>query len=193
MDNKNISVIIKNSVGIPTEFKGQLFKLEHDNFSKLYLRCPRNIGEYDNRYENKKLVLTLCLLSKEIIGFRIFDIINSSQVNSKIMVVKKEFRGQKISNLICSMSTLYLKFFNYKYITSWTHVELTVANIMAKYAPFLSIDQDLKPIELILLREFEKHRNKENNINGHKRTVKKFYTMKNKNKSGDANFWVHVL
>ncbi|MFC1564125.1 hypothetical protein ACFL6G_04270 [candidate division KSB1 bacterium] len=188
----DFDIIVRNVSNIPDEYKTQLFNLEYDTFSQIYNRCPKNLFEFSKRYNNKRLVLFICHRNHEILGYRIFEVINNEQVNSMVMIVKKEHRGEKISNLLSALSVEYFRKHKYKYITSWTHIEITAAEILAKFAPFLSKKSKLIDKECELLRNLEKYWNKKKNLFGNERIVKDFYIMLN-NKPGDAMFWVHIL
>ena len=109
------------------------------------------------------------------------------------MAVDIEFRGKKISSVICSGSVTYLKWINIKYISGWTHIDLTVKDILAKYAQLISKEKYLLPEEINLLNEFEEYYGKVKGYYGKERLIKGFYNMIDNTKSGDANFWVYKI
>lgn len=189
---KDIEIVITNSIGIPIEFKEDIFKVEKETFSKTYKRCPQSMAEFDLRYENKPLYSIICLLQKEIIAFRLFEKLNNYQVQSMFMVVLEKYRGNGIADLLCALSYQYFKNCSYHYITSWTHIEITASKILAKYAPYISTNDDLLDEEIELLNNYEISVNKDKGEYGKKRLVKDFYSMIDQRK-GDAYFWVHKL
>lgn len=192
MNLTDVKIVIEKSVGIPQKYKTQIFEIEKMTFENTYLRCPKSLNEFEKRYHRKNLFLVLCIFKGELIGFRLFDEINTNQVQSMFMVVKENYRDLKISNLICSLSSQYFAFQNYKYITSWTHVDITASKILAKYSSYISTKDSLSPMEIELLNNFELHINKTKGFYGKYRRVPKFYEMLD-GRTGDAFFWPHKL
>lgn len=192
MKNEELSISVISSKGIPKEFEEQIFNIEKNTFGHVYEKCPTDIKQFRERYAKKELYIVMCVNQAEIAGFRIFNKISQSHVNSMFMVVKESYRNRKISNILCSISYQYFKWLGYKYISSWTRIDITASKILAKYAPYISTKPNLNNIELSLLNEFEKYYNLEAGYYGNRRRVSSYYKMICKN-SGDAYFWVHNL
>ena len=192
MIENEIKIIIEKSLGIPSEYKNQMFEIEKLTFENTYERCPKTMVEFEKRYKEKQISMVLCFYKQNIIGYRLFEKISDSQVQSMFMVVLEKFRGLNISNIICAFSYDYFKWLGYKYINSWTHIDMTASKILAKYAPYISTDDILTHKEVELLNNFEKYIGKPSGYYGSNRRVKNFYRMLD-NKIGDAKFWVHKL
>jgi len=190
MNISNFEIIVRDN--IPNNYKEQIFEFEKNTFENVYRRCPKTIEEFDNRYKNRNLRIVMCVSNNQLLGFRLFEIFNKSQVQSMFMVVKEDFRGMKISNLICSTSSEYFKLQGFKYISSWTHISITASKIMAKYAPYVSTADNLDETEKKLLNEFELRAGKPIGFYGLKRKVLNFYEMLD-NRDGHAFFWAHKI
>jgi hypothetical protein len=192
MFKNEIRLVIENSIGIPSKYKSQIFEIEKATFENTYERCPKTMAEFEKRYNNKKLYIVLGFHKEKIIGFRLFEKINDIQIQSMFMVVVEKYRGLKISTIICAFSYEYFKWLGFKYITSWTHIDITASKILAKFAPYLSTTAKLNKEEIRLLNNFENYIGKPKGYYGSNRRVKRFYNMLN-NEVGDAMFWVHLL
>ena len=192
MKNANIKILTMPSNGIPIEYESQFLEIEKDTFGTVYSMCPTNISDVRNRYNGRDLFIIMCFKGEEIVGHRIFERINDIHIQSMFMVVKPPYRGLKLSNIICSFAYQYFKWSGYKYITSWTHINITASKILEKYAPYISTDQELTEKEIELLNAFEISQNKPIGYYGKNRRVKDFYKMV-KDESGDAYFWTHIL
>lgn len=192
MKNADIKILLMPTNGIPIEYEYQFFEIEKDTFGTVYSMCPTSINDFRNRYNGRDLFIVMCFKGEEIVAHRIFERINDIHMQSMFMVVKPAFRGLKLSNIICSFAHQYFKWSGYKYITSWTHINITASKILEKYAPYISTDQKLTEKEIELLNVFEISQNKASGYYGNNRRVKNFYKMFN-GESGDAYFWVHIL
>ena len=193
INTNEVDLIIKNTIGIPLEYREQFFQIEHETFHKTYKRCPKTLVDFDKRYSGRSLILAVCLIKNEVIGQRTFEIIDDDLAQSMFMVVEKNYRSNKLSKLICSVSAEYFKWLNIKYIASWTHIDITAARIMSKYVPFISEGDVLNDEELMILRKIEHYEKKDVGYFGITRRVKDYYTMIDNNQTGDAYFWVHKL
>lgn len=178
--------------GMPLALGEELFPIEAHTFGKTYERCPRTLEEYFNRYDARDLFLVLGRYDGTVVGHRTFEIVNGYHIQTMFMVVTESFRGLGLSNALSALSAAYLSWLGYQWVSSWTHVSITAAEILAKYAPLVSTDPILTEQERILLRELEHFESETPGAYGNARKVRNYYNMRD-GRTGDAHYWVHML
>lgn len=187
-----MQIRIDTGPSLPDDLTGQFLDLERATFSTLYETCPSNQDDLIDRYSGGEITAVLLLDRNELIGARVFRRLTQTAMESMAMMVGEPFRGRRLANLICSASASYFEWLRIEHITSWTHVDITAAQIMERWAPFVSVEDELAPIEAQLLRCLERQYNKPDGLFGTRRRVPKYYRMVD-GSYGDAFFWVHEL
>lgn len=189
---RNIRFETRFSTGIPQNLAERFFNIERDTFGEVYERCPRTHTEFDSRYKGRSLYLVLARLDDEVVGQRTFQFVNDEHVESMFMVVQPSFRGLGISSAICWLSAAWLSWQGFRWVSSWTHIDITAAAILDRFAPLQSTAPDLDNVEIRRLREIESRRGLKDGSLGFSRIVKDYYVMRD-GRTGDARYWVHRL
>lgn len=178
--------------GVPLSAAEQMFAIEADTFGAVYKECPSTAAEFRQKYDRRLLHHVICWRGDEVVGFRGFEHVNNDHALSTFMVVVPALRGLGLASTICAMSAAYLRVVGYRWVSSWTHVDIWAATVLAGYAPRLSTDPLLSTKENELLRDLEQFSGKEPGSWGSNRRVPGYYTMLD-GRVGDANYWAHDL
>ena len=177
---------------LESRFVEPLWRLEHSIFGGRYAICPSSVEETRRCYRGSEISAIFVESGGELVAARIFSALTDLVAESMGMMVRADHRRRGLANLMCQIAVDVFRWKGTRYVTSWTEVSLTAAEILARWAPFIGTSEELTPLERQLLRAVEKVRGTPPGAFGVRRTVPGYYEMTD-GSPGDARFWVHEI
>lgn len=160
--------------------------LEKRHFGS-YAGCPKNLNEYKNLLQSSELFMAEIKRNGSIIGFALWQRINSEIFHLWAVVVEDVYRNSGYGKTLIEDSLVLIKSQGGIYISLFTADEYLLNSLFREFTDPVGSGSTLNQDEKDILKEVELFRGLSKGVYGNKRVIENYYKMKD-GKCLDASF-----